>query len=74
MSLDNLDITDCQRREAGWIMLEGLLHLGNQWASFKLTTIYKLWNSVFSKDMCSLNVEKVKARDKMYIEKILLEF
>jgi len=49
--LNDFDISDSPRREAGWILFEGLLHLGNQWVGSKVTTIYKLWNSVFSKDM-----------------------
>ena len=29
--LSKIDIRENPRREAGWIILEGLLHLGNQW-------------------------------------------
>lgn len=29
MSLEKLDLSENQRREAGWIIIEGLLHLGN---------------------------------------------
>lgn len=27
--LNKLDLDECQRREAGWVILEGLIHLGN---------------------------------------------
>lgn len=74
VGLNDFDIADSPRRESGWILLEGLLHLGNQWVGFKLTTIYKLWNSVFSKDMCEVDVERVKSKDIHYLEKILVEF
>ena len=47
IGLDDFDISDSPRRESGWILLEGLLHLGSQWVGSKVTTIYKLWNSVF---------------------------
>lgn len=74
VGLNDFDISDSPRREAGWILLEGLLHLGNQWVGSKVTTIYKLWNSVFSKDMCEIDVERIKNKDMLYIEKILIEF
>jgi hypothetical protein len=51
VGLNDFDISDSPRREAGWMLIEGLLHLGNQWVGSKVTIIYKLWNSVFSKDM-----------------------
>lgn len=72
--LDDFDISDSPRREAGWILLEGLLHLGNQWVGSKVTTLYKLWNSVFSKDMCEVNMAKITNKDSGYLEKILQEF
>ena len=56
LSLEHINVRESNRRETGWILLEGLLHLGNQWVSFKLTTIYKLWNSLFCKDMCNVNI------------------
>ena len=74
VNLSEFDITDSPRREAGWILLEGLLHLGNQWVGFKVTTIYKLWNSVFCKDMWEIDVDRIKSKDVNYLEKILIEF
>jgi hypothetical protein len=74
VGLADFDISDSPRREAGWILFEGLLHLGNQWVGSKVTTIYKLWNSVFSKDMCDIDVERIKNKDPLYLEKILTEF
>jgi hypothetical protein len=35
---------ETQRREAGWIIFEGLLHLGNQWMGTRLSMFFKLLN------------------------------
>ncbi len=32
------------RREAGWIIFEGLIHLGNQWMGTRLSGFFKLLN------------------------------
>ncbi len=32
------------RREAGWIIFEGLIHLGNQWMGTRLSAFFKLLN------------------------------
>lgn len=44
MDLQKLDLQENQRREAGWIILEGLVHLGNQWMGSRLSLIFKLLN------------------------------
>jgi hypothetical protein len=38
------DSQESQRREAGWIIMEGLIHLGNQWIGTRLSMIFKLLN------------------------------
>ena len=35
------------RREAGWIIFEGLIHLGNQWMGTRLSAFFKLLNVSF---------------------------
>jgi hypothetical protein len=35
------------RREAGWIIFEGLIHLGNQWMGTRLSVFFKLLNVSF---------------------------
>jgi len=42
--LNQIDLNESPRREAGWIIFGGLLHLGNQWVGSKLTITFKLWN------------------------------
>jgi hypothetical protein len=42
--LQKLDLQENQRREAGWIVLEGLIHLGNQWMGSRLSLFFKLLN------------------------------
>lgn len=48
---------DCQtsRREAGWIMLQGMLHLGSEWVIQNIEQILMLFYSVFNKDMCIIS-------------------
>ena len=42
--LTKLDLQENQRREAGWIIMEGLIHLGNQWVGTRLSILFKLLN------------------------------
>lgn len=44
MDLNKLDLQEHQRREAGWIIVEGLMHLGNQWVGSRLSLFVKLLN------------------------------
>ena len=74
INLNDFDISDSPRREAGWILLEGLLHLGNQWVGSKVSTIYKLWNTVFCKEMWEIDINRIKNKETLYIEKIFTEF
>jgi hypothetical protein len=49
-----------------------LLALGNQWLGTRLSTIFKLFNSVFSKEMCTIaSVGHLK--DPGFLEKVLSE-
>jgi len=40
------------RREAGWILLQGLLHQGEAWIHQNVEVIFMLFYSVFNKDIC----------------------
>ena len=40
------------RKEAGWIILEGLFGLGEKWVSQNLESILMLFNSIFNKAIC----------------------
>ncbi|CDW72650.1 heat repeat-containing protein 5b [Stylonychia lemnae] len=70
--LQKVDLQENQRREAGWIIFEGLVSLGNQWMGTRLSLFFKLLNSVFTKDMCIVN--PIQLKDQNYQEKILNEF
>ena len=72
MDLKNIDLVQDQRREAGWILLEGLLKLGNQWVQGNSQLIHKLFRSAFSPKMCTLDTAALK--DKKIVEVVLHEF
>lgn len=40
------------RKEAGWILLEGLFGLGDKWVSSNFENILMLFNSIFNKFIC----------------------
>ncbi len=43
------------KRHAGWMIIQGLLGLGNVWVSGQLSALVKLWNATFSKESCVTN-------------------
>lgn len=60
MDLNKIDLKESQRRAAGWIIISGLLGLGNQWVSSKLPFFIRLWTSVFSKEMCQVDAIRIQ--------------
>ena len=40
------------RKEAGWILLEGLFGLGDKWVSQNFESMLMLFNSIFNKSIC----------------------
>jgi hypothetical protein len=73
LDLATIDLKESQRRAAGWIIIDGLLYLGNQWVSSKLPLLLKLWNSAFCREMCVVDQDMLK-QTPSYPEKILHEF
>ena len=57
--LQNINSTTNQRREAGWILLEGLLHLGPDWIQSELPLLMKLFKTVFRKEICFIELQKM---------------
>ena len=55
------------KRQAGWIIIQGLLGIGN-WISGHIPTLLKLWNATFDKNSCVLADEKTP------IDTLLQEF
>ena len=51
--LDNHDLQQ-SRREAGWILLKGLLHQGEEWLLQNIETIMMLFYSIFNKDISGI--------------------
>jgi len=72
MDLKSVDLSQDQRREAGWILLEGLLKLGPTWVHGNSQLIHKLFRSAFSPKMCTIDTEALK--DKKKVEIVLHEF
>ena len=61
-----------QRREAGWIILQGFLYLGKDWIKSELSLILKLFKTVFRKETCL--IEHAKLDDPVYQETVLREY
>lgn len=72
LDLQSLDWKKSQRRAAGWILIDGILYLGSQWVSSRLSLIFKLFHSVFSKEMCLVDPKELQ--EQSYQEKVLHEF
>lgn len=49
--LESEELGHC-RREAGWILLEGLLGMGEAWTRQNIDAFLTVLYSVFSKDIC----------------------
>ena len=50
--LESEELGHC-RREAGWILLEGLLGMGEAWTRQNIDAFLTVFYSVFSKDICA---------------------
>lgn len=42
------------RREAGWIVIQGLLYQGEEWMSQNIEQILMVFYSIFNRDMCTI--------------------
>ena len=70
--LSKVNPLDSQRREAGWIILQGFLYLGKDWIKSELPLILKLFKTVFRKETCQ--IEHAKLNESVYQETVLREF
>ena len=61
------------RREAGWITLEGLIYLGQNWVNNNIDSLLTLFRTVFSKSMCQFDLTG-KESDLLYKEAYIQEF
>jgi hypothetical protein len=52
MEILNSNELQQSRREAGWILLKGLINQGESWIHQNIETIFMLFYSVFNKDIC----------------------
>jgi len=43
------------KKHAGWLVIQGLLGLGNTWVNGNMSALIKLWNYTFSKELCITN-------------------
>jgi hypothetical protein len=46
---------DTARREGGWLLIEGLMYLGPNWVSQRLTLLFSLWKVPFGRRACLLD-------------------
>ena len=60
MYLSKVNPLTSQRREAGWIILQGFLFLGKEWIKSELSVILKLFKFVFRKENCSVEYDKIE--------------
>ena len=72
MYLSKVNPLTSQRREAGWIILQGFLYLGKDWIKSEISMILKLFKFVFRKETCM--VEYGKLDETQYQEAVLREF
>jgi hypothetical protein len=70
--LGNMNSTTNQRREAGWILLEGLLYLGSDWILTEMPLLMKLFKTVFLKEICEISPAKMATP--IYRETVFMEF
>jgi hypothetical protein len=54
-NLEKMNSITNQRKEAGWILLEGFLSLGRSWIKASISKILRFFKSVFRKENCSIN-------------------
>lgn len=67
-----MNSTNNHRREAGWILLEGLLYLGPDWIQSEMPLLMKLLKTVFQKEICAISPEKMA--EPIYRETVFMEF
>ena len=72
MYLSKVNPLTSQRREAGWIILQGFLFLGKEWIRSELSVILKIFKFVFRKENCSVEYDKIE--DPKYQEAVLREY
>ena len=53
--LNNIDSVTNQRREAGWILIEGLLQMGHDWILSEMVLLMKLFKTVLRKEICVID-------------------
>ena len=71
--LHNIDSVTNGRREAGWILIEGLLNLGTDWILSEMTLIMKLLKTVLRKEICAIDLQMMQS-EPTYKETVFNEF
>ena len=71
-NLEKMNSITNQRKEAGWILLEGFLSLGRNWIKTSISKILRFFKSVFRKENCSINQDLLA--NPIYKETVFNEF
>ena len=71
-NLENIDSVTNQRREAGWIIMEGIMQIGPDWLQSQQVILFKLLKTVFRKEICMVDLAKMS--EPMYRETVFNEF
>jgi hypothetical protein len=71
--LKSIDLSQGERREAGWILLEGLLKLGPTWIKENSTMIHKLFRSIFSAKMCQVEQVNIDTHLEVILQELKLK-
>lgn len=71
--ISNFDIKSWNFREQGWIIIEGLIGLGNGWILQNLDDLLKCFQATFGKKICNLEPQRL-SEEPIYLEFFVREF